>query len=216
MTLDVMSELQRFGAVLTNQHFIYASGRHGPHYINMDTVFPEASLVYEMSRLLVEPFLTQFDTIAGPAVGGVVLCEFAALAANSAGGHASAVWADKDGGEFVFARAGFVRRLTGKRVLLVEDLLTTGGSLAKVRDLVESVGGDIIGASVVCNRGGVTADALKVPRLESLVEVEFESFDADSCPLCNEARPIVLNVGRGSDFKALFPSYRGGFSLAVA
>jgi orotate phosphoribosyltransferase len=152
------------------------------------------------------------DTIAAPAVGGIVLSVLAAAEFHRFGSYeVTAVWADKNGNDFVFERAGFVDHIRGKRVLVVEDLLTTGGSVAKVCRQVEANGGEVVGVSVVVNRGGVTAEDLDVSRLESLANASFEAVDAEQCQLCEQAAPIVEDIGHGAEYKQEHPDYEGGY-----
>ncbi len=206
---DIMQRLSNAGAVLLDYHFVYKSQKHGSGYINMDPIFPDVSLIASMAALMVRPFESEFDTVAGPATGGVVLA-FAA-ASQTPGVRPAAVWADKDGDEFRFERAGFVDHLIGKRVLIVEDLLTTGGSVAKVAAEVERHGGFVIGVSTIVNRGGVTARQLGVPYLEALANVSFEAVDASECPLCDAGVPIVVDIGHGRAYKVAHPDYHGGY-----
>lgn len=205
--MNVLNELENIGAIFTGKHFVYASGKHGSGYINMDIMFPQVELVATLCRDLVKPFEGQFDVVAAPATGGIELGVLSALAANVPG-----VWADKDDeGGFVFERAGFAETLKDKRVLVVEDLLTTGGSVEKVARQVEKEGGTVIGISVVCNRGSVTAEALNVPRLEALANVQFTAEEPENCPLCKAAQPIVENMGHGDDYKKAHPDYAGKY-----
>lgn len=205
--MNILEKLEEIGAIFTDKHFVYASGMHGSGYINMDIMFPNIELMSELCKDLSTPFDGQFDVIAAPATGGIVLSVLSALSAQCPG-----VWADKTGdGGFVFERAGFADAITGKRVLVVEDLLTTGGSVEKVCRAVEQEGGVVIGVSVVCNRGNVTKDTLKVPRLESLANVSFEAQDSGSCSLCAERIPIVANMGHGDDYQKDHPEYDGGY-----
>lgn len=129
----------------------------------------------------------------------------------SAGGTVAAVWADKDGGDFAFTRAGFAELLDGRRVLLVEDLVTTGGSVAKVLRQAVEHGAVIVGVSAICNRGGITAAQLAIPRLTVLADVQMQATEADRCELCAAAVPIVEDVGHGRMLKARQPDYPGGF-----
>lgn len=205
--MDVLKKLEEIGAVFTDKHFVYASGKHGSGYINMDLMFPNVTLVAELCQNLVQPFEGQFDVIAAPATGGIELGVLSALAAGKPG-----VWADKDGnGGFIFERAGFVEAIKGKRVLIVEDLLTTGGSVEKVAREVEKVGGSVVGISVVCNRGGVTAEGLKVPELHALASVNFAAEDPATCSLCAANEPIVSNMGHAEEYKNDHPDYAGGY-----
>jgi orotate phosphoribosyltransferase len=207
-TLDVLAELDRVGAILLDRHFVYKSGKHGSGYINMDPLFPDVALVSAICAELVRPFAGEFDTVASPATGGVVL---AFAAASQAGSDVAAVWADKSEQGFAFERAGFAQHLTGKRVLVVEDLLTTGGSVIGVCREVERHGGTLVGVSAICNRGGVTAARLGVPRLEALATVSFEAVAAQECPLCAARVPIVEDIGHGAEYKAQHPDHPGGY-----
>jgi orotate phosphoribosyltransferase len=210
--MDVLQELESARAVLTDRHFVYKSGKHGSGYINMDMVFPNLSVTRRLCELLAEPFRgAGIEVVAAPAVGGVVVAALTALALDGPDPGVAAVWADKRGDGFAFERAGFADRVAGRAVLVVEDLLTTGGSVSKVCRLVEESGGVVRGVSVVCNRGGVTAGQLGVPRLESLASVDFEAVDESECALCADAVPIVEDVGHGAEFKAGHPDYAGGY-----
>ncbi len=211
MSTDVLADLAAAGAIMTGRHFVYTSGKHGASYINLDLLFPDAKFMLEVCELLAAPFLDEFDTVAAPAVGGVVLAEFTALAATTHDRRPAAVWADKTSKGFEFQRAGFSQHLSGRRVLVVEDLLTTGGSLAAVVSGVRSLGGNVVGASVICNRGQVTPDTVGVDRLVALAQVQFDAYEAESCPLCRDGVPIVEDVGYGADYRMHTPKYAGGF-----
>jgi orotate phosphoribosyltransferase len=211
MTIDVLKELERLGAVIENQHFVYTSGSHGSAYINSDPMFPDVSVVAELADLLIEPYLGRVDTVVAPATGGIVLTVQAGLAFARQNEKVASIWADKRDGGFVFERAGFLQHVTGKRVLVVEDLLNTGGSVEKTCLLVEQHGGKLVGVSVVCNRGSSTTETLKVPELTSLTTVNMAVYDAENCPLCAEARPIVDDISHGDKYKAKHPDYAGGY-----
>lgn len=213
MTLDIRAELEKAGAVLLDRHFVYTSGMHGSGYINMDPLFPKVKLMQGICAGLARPFVDiPVDTVAAPATGGIMLSVLTALASDHwATGTPDAIWADKSGADFVFERAGFAERVRDKRVLVVEDLLNTGGSVAKVCHEVELLGGEVVGVSVICNRGGLNAGNLGVPRLESLLDVSLEVTPKSSCPLCAAGVPIVTDIGHGADFEKEFPDYHGGY-----
>ena len=99
---------------------------------------------------------------------------------------------------------------------MVEDLLNTGGSVEKVRREVERHSGQLVGVSVICNRGNLTADRLGVPRLEALASVNFEAIPADECPLCASAVPIVEDIGHGAEYRATHPDYAGGYITVIS
>lgn len=214
--MDVLRELEAADAVLLNRHFVYKSKKHGSGYINMDPVFPDIYLVNQLCEMLAQPYRgTWVDVVAAPAVGGIILAGLVALSLdNSAAGLHSkvyAVWADKKGDGFAFERAGFADILEEAGVVVVEDLLTTGGSVKKVCEQVKYRGGTVLGVSAIVNRGGVTAEQLGVPRLESLAQVDFEAVDAETCELCDQGVPIVEDIGHGGEYKLAHPDYKGGY-----
>jgi len=116
------------------------------------------------------------------------------------------------GDEVVIRHPGFVikrgydKLVAGKRVLVVEDVVTTGGSAKKVIEATRSVGGDVVGLAVLCNRGGITPkDVADPPILHALVNVKFDAWDEDECRRsgpCSRGVPINTVVGKGKDFLA--------------
>lgn len=210
--MDYLKKLDEIGAVYLNRHFVYVSGKHGSGYINPDRIFPHVELLAELTGKMVEPFLELgVETVATPATGGIAIAMSAARSFLDRGRSVAAVWADKSDGQFVFERSGFIEHLDGKRVLVVEDLLNTGGSVEKVCRAAESAGARLVGVSVICNRGGMTAEKLGVPKLNSLFEVSFSATDPDRCDLCRSKTPIVENIGHGATFKAKNPNHPGGY-----
>lgn len=215
--MDALEELARAGAIYKDRHFVYVSKKHGPHYINMDKVFPDLYVMSRLCRALGRPFREDdIEIVVGPATGGIPLAYLTAL--GLANGNAAlapgVLWADKQGEAFKFERAGFEQQLRRARVLVVEDMLTTGGSVEKVCREIESLEATVVGVSVICNRGGVTAEQLGVRRLESLANVKFEALDLDEngqCSLCREGLPIVVDVGHGGEYKLAHPDYAGGY-----
>jgi orotate phosphoribosyltransferase len=207
----VILALDQAGAVLRNRHFVYRSSKHGSAYVDLDPVLPDVELMSLLCSELGRPFLGEIDTVAAPATGGIPLAVLTAKALGESGASVASVWADKQDGELAFRRAGFKRYLANRRVLVVDDLLTTGGSISEVCRGAEQYGANIVGVSVVCNRGKVTASHLGVPRLESLADIDFDAVSADECDLCIRRVPIVEDVGYGMSFKRRYPDHVGGY-----
>jgi len=188
--------LAESGAVLRDSHVVYTSGRHGSAYVNKDAVYPHTERVRELCSMMAElarPL--RAEVVCGPAMGGIILAQWT--------GHAlglPAVYAEKaPGGGMVLTR-GYDGLVRGRRVLVVEDVLNTGGSLADTVRAVAAAGGTVAGAVALCNRGGVTAEAVGVPVLHALVEVTLDSWAAEECPLCERRVPINTDVGKGRAF----------------
>ncbi len=185
------------GALLTDVHVVYTSGRHGAAYVNKDAVYPHTALVSELCGLLAAAYQDDdVEVVAGPALGGVILSQWTAHHLG-----ALAVYAERTPGGLALRR-GYDSLVAGRRVLVVEDVLTTGGSLAETVDAVRSAGGEVVGAAALVNRGGVTAGGVGAPRLEGLVTLGLESWDAAACPLCRDGVAVTTAVGKGAEFLA--------------
>jgi len=144
------------------------------------------------------------ETVVGPEKGAVLLSHDVAIhLTRLKGDEVISVSADKDGNDgFVFTdlHASFVE---GRRVLVVEDILTTGTSARKTVHLTRNMGGSVIGIGALCNRGGVMPkDVGNVPVLHSLINLDLESWPEGECKLCEQDIPINTNVGHGAEFLA--------------
>ena len=205
-----MEMLGRVGALITDSHIVYASGKHGSAYVNKDAVYPYTAIVAELCGDIVGHFShdaigVEYEVVVGPEKGGIILAQWTAY--NSAhrwaqGKQILAVYAEKEADGFAFHR-GYDRLITDKKILIVEDVMTTGGSVKKVVDAVRALNGDIVGVGALCNRGGVTAaDIGGVPEIFALVNVALEAWPEAECPLCAKGVPINTNVGKGREFLA--------------
>lgn len=193
--------LEQVGAIITNSHIVYTSGRHGSSYINKDALYPHTAETSQVCSFIAAQFADDMiDVVAGPTVGGVILSQWVAHHLHKqAGRSVVAVYAEQQGDthQRVFRR-GYDALLAGRRVLVVEDVLTTGGSARGVVEAVRACGGEVAGVGALCNRGAVDANTLGVPRFVALVSLSLESWDASECPLCQQGVPINTRVGKGA------------------
>lgn len=203
---EVLDILALTGAILTDDHFVYTAVRedgqrwHGSKYINKDAVFPHQDCVEQLCWKMAWRFDgTHIDVVVGPVAGGVA---YAYETAKHLGPNVLRVYADKaDGGGFVLKR-GFDKLVAGKDVLVVEDILTTGSSVASVVQAVRAAGGNVVGVAALCNRGGVTADDIGVDRLECLVTITMDAWTPAECPLCKAGVAVNTEYGHGAQFLA--------------
>lgn len=205
---DVLATLARVGALITGDHLVYTSGRHGSSYVNKDALYPHTAATSAVCARIAERFAgAGVEVVAGPTVGGVIMAQWTAhhLSALS-GREVLAVYAEEElgaGGERRrLFRRGYDALVAGRRVLVVEDILTTGGSVRLVVAAVAAAGGAVVGVGALCNRGGVTAAAIGAPELYSLAEVPLESYAAEECPLCAAGVAVNTRVGKGAAFVA--------------
>ena len=200
IVLRILDEIQ---AVITDSHVVYTSGRHGTAYVNKDAVYPHTKKTSFLCTMLASEFVDdEVDVVIAPAVGGVILSQWTAHHLSCfVGREVLGVYADKtDDGNFVIKR-GYDKLIAGKRVLVVEDVLTTGGSAKKTVEAVRACRGNVVGVGVLCNRGGITTqDLADVPRIAALMEVTLETWDEADCPLCKRKVPINKDVGKGREF----------------
>jgi len=201
---EITEIFARTGAIITNSHIVYTSGKHGSAYVNKDAVYPHISAISALCREIALQFERDWvDAVIAPAVGGVILStRVAEHLSVKYEKEVLGVYADKDGDNFVIKR-GYDKLIKGKRVLVVEDVLTTGGSAKKVVEAVRVCSGYVVGLGVLCNRGGIKPeDVGDTPKLFALVNVHMDAWDEAECPLCKAGVPINTDVGKGREFLA--------------
>ncbi|MBI2623797.1 MAG: phosphoribosyltransferase [Candidatus Liptonbacteria bacterium] len=202
---EILEILKSVGAILTDSHFVGTSGRHMSVYVNKDALYPhtkETSAVCE--AMAARHAGLEVDTVASPVLGGVILSQWVAHhLSRLKGKEVLAVYAEKtlEGG-LVFTR-GYDTFIKGKKVLVVEDTVATGGSLKKILDTVKSAGGIIVAAMVMVNRvpDEINTGTLGVP-FSALVELPTPTYGAAECPLCKQGVPVNTAVGHGKKFLA--------------
>lgn len=203
--LSASGILNDVGAVITDSHIVYTSGKHGTAYVNKDAVYPHTEKISALCSMIAGQFFRNHedvDVVVAPALGGIVLTQWVAYHLSYlTSKEVLAVYAEKTAdGNFVFTR-GYDKLVIGKRVLVLEDVLNTGGSVKKVVNLVRTTGGEVVGLGALCNRGGVTSqDVGDVLKLFSLIDVTLDAWDASDCPLCAQGVPINTDVGKGKEF----------------
>ena len=202
---EVLKILVDVGAIITDSHIVYTSGKHGSAYVNKDAVYPHTKLISMLCReiAMTFPILEGWvDVVVGPAIGGVVLSQrVAEHLSQMQGNEVMSVYAEKDDGGFVI-KLGYDKLVAGKQVLVVEDVLTTGGSARDVVRAVKELSGIVVGVGVLCNRGGITKEDMGVRRLKALVNIRLQVWDEKDCPLCAQDVPINTDVGKGREFLA--------------
>jgi orotate phosphoribosyltransferase len=199
---DPLAILVAHQAIIRDTHVVYTSGRHGQTYVNKDAIYPDTAAISTLCALMAEHFASSgVEVVAAPALGGIILSQWVAHHLTQQGQRVLAVYAEKAEPEGFVFRRGYDRLLDGRRVLVAEDILTTGGSLRAVIAAVRAQGGTVVGAAALCNRGGISAaDIGDPPELFSLAEISLESWEARECPLCARGVPINTAVGKGAEF----------------
>ena len=175
----------RDSGALREGHFILASGRHSSLYLEKFQVLQHPAETERLCAAMASWARSLgIDTVAGPTTGGIILAHEVARQLG-----VRAIYAerreDAAGREF---RRGFALA-SGERVLVVDDIMTTGGSVQETIDAVRSAGGTVAGASVLVDRSGNDA-RLDIP-VRSLWRLDIPSFASAECPLCAKGVPAT-------------------------
>ncbi len=177
---DVLAALKEAGAIL-HGHFQLTSGRHSDTYVQCARVLEDPALTTRLAQAMAASVADeQIDLVAAPAVGGIIIGFAVARALG-----VKFIFSERQQGVMTFRRSFAVR--PGERVLVVEDVVTTGGSVAEVIELVREGGGVVAAVTSIIDRGGDKAfDAEYRP----LLQLEVESMEPQNCPQCAAGTPI--------------------------
>src|SRR5579859_231072 len=205
---EMMQMFADAGAIVTESHFVYTSGRHSSVYINKDALYLHTEVIAALCQRIAGPYdADQIDVVVGPVLGGIVLSQWVAHHLNSrrAGGETLAAFVEKgsEGSDkkFLFTR-GYGKHIAGKNILVVEDLLTTGGTVHQIVEVVREAGGNVVGVSALCNRGNVQPEAVGGVPIHALIEINLQTYMAEECPFCQQGVPINTELGKGRAFLA--------------
>ena len=178
----VLNVFRRVGALLEG-HFRLTSGLHSPGYLQCALVLQhprEAELcgaaIGERVRSL------QPQTVLSPALGGIVIGQEVGRALGI-----RAIFAERQNGSLTLRR-GFALS-PGERVLVVEDVITTGGSTRETIDVARAAGAEVVGAAAIVDRSG-GQQRIDVP-FHALATISLPTYQPESCPMCAAGQPIV-------------------------
>lgn len=179
---DILEHFSGTNALLEG-HFILSSGLHSPKYLQCALALQFPTDAAKFARQIAEQNRDiEIDTVASPAIGGLVIGFAVAAAMN-----VRFIWTERQNGEMT-VRRGFTVK-PGERILVVEDVITTGGSTRECIAAVESNGGKVVAAASIVDRSNGIAD-VGVPRTE-LIRLNVPSYSPDVCPMCAQGLEAV-------------------------
>ena len=199
---EALDVLERVGAFRSG-HFVFTHGRHSDKYINKDAIYPFTKETSLLCRAMAEIFKDDgIEVVIGPAIGAAILSQWVGHHLSELTGRdVASVYADKDGQGGFIVKRGYDRVIARKKTLVVEDLMTTGGSVKKVIEAARHAGADIFGVTAICNRGGVQASDIGNPKkFKPLLDVHLDPWEANDCPLCARNIPVATDIGHGKEF----------------
>ena len=200
---EVMEILKRVGALITDSHIVGASGRHMSAYINKDAIYPHTAEASRIGEFFAENHKDlNIEAVVGPALGGIILSQWTAYhLSRIKGKEIFGVYTEKDRDSNQIFTRGYDKLILGRKILVVEDITTTGGSAKKVVEAVKATGGRPIAVSVIVNREPerVNSETMGAP-FTALSEFPAESYEERDCPLCRQGVPINTAVGHGKKY----------------
>lgn len=174
--MDSIIEHFKYCDAFLEGHFELSSGLHSPNYLQCALALQYPSDASMYGRMIAERFVDHnVDAVASPAIGGLIIGYAVAQAMN-----VRFVWTERQMGEMTLRRGFSVKK--GERFLVVEDVITTGGSTRECIDVLTNAGANVVGAASIIDRSTGTAD-VGVPRI-SLAAIDVPSYEKADCPMC--------------------------------
>ena len=184
---DVRSIFLKTGALLSG-HFVLTSGLHSDTYLEKFAVLQYPELTQRLCEMKAARYAEDnVQVVIGPATGGILLAHGVGKALGT-----SAIFSEREAGRMTLRR-GFAIA-PGERVLVVEDVVTSGGSVQEVLDLVKDCQGHLVGVGYLVDRSGGKADF--GVRAEPLMRLEAQAWPAQECPLCAANQPFTSRGSR--------------------
>lgn len=203
MNDEVIEMLKKAGAVITDSHLVYTSGKHGSVYINKDALYPHTESSSRIGELFAEQYKDMdIDVVCAPALGGIILSQWTAFHLSKLKGkEILGVYTEKDAEKKQVFTRGYDKFVIDKNVLVVEDLTTTGGSVLDVVNTVKNAGGNVVAVAVMVNRDPehVNSEMMGVP-FSSLAVLKAQAWEEADCQLCKTGVPINTTVGHGKKY----------------
>ncbi|MCO1601200.1 orotate phosphoribosyltransferase [Desulfosporosinus nitroreducens] len=183
LTPDEYLDIFRKSEALLEGHFLLTSGKHSSQYMQCAQVLQYP----DRAAILAEGLASQFrdmdvQTVIGPATGGILVAHEVAKALG-----VRSLFTERENG-IMRLRRGFTIS-PGERVLVVEDVITTGGSVREVLTVVQEFGATALGVGVLVDRSGGKVD-FGLPQ-SSIIQLSIQAYEAQDCPLCAQGIPAI-------------------------
>jgi len=183
-TEEVMKKFEQAGAIQKG-HFKLTSGVHSDTYIQCAQVMQYPEFMHNLCSELGKKFRgDDIDVIVGPAIGGIIMAH---VMARVLGPWVRAIFTERENGKMTLRRSFEINQR--EKVLVVEDVTTTGSSVREVMDIVKSRQGKVVGVGVLIDRSGGEVDfGIKT---EKLLTVDIKTYLPEECPLCKKGIPVI-------------------------
>lgn len=190
MTEAEVKELLVKSHAIMDGHFVLTSGLHSPHYVEKFNVLQKPEYTEKLCQAMAEKFKdANIETVVGPMTGGILLAHETGKALGT-----RAIFTERVDGKMTFRRGFSLHE--GERCLIVEDIVTTGGSIKEVIEVVKAHGGIPVAVSMLVDRSGGKANFGDVP-CKALLRMNVETYKPEECPLCKQGLPVTKRGSTG-------------------
>lgn len=178
MVVEILKEVE----ALLEGHFLLSSGKHSNGYCQCAKVLQHPDKAEKVLRVVCEKLKgIDFDIVVGPAMGGVIVAYEVGRQLGK-----PAIFTERENGVMTLRRGFEIK--PGQRVIITEDVVTTGKSFKEAAKVIEDLGGIVV--AVACLADRTPGNVCDYPMYSS-VKLSIDTYDADNCPLCAEGTPYI-------------------------
>lgn len=178
----IIDTLREVGALLEG-HFLLSSGKHSDRYCQCAKLLQHPDKAAKVLKVVADKLKNvDFDVVVGPAMGGVVVSYELARQTGKPG-----IFAEREDGEMTIRRGFKINE--GDKVIISEDVITTGKSSLEVARVIESLGGEVVGISCIVDRRN--NDTMILYPVYSAIKLDINVYDKESCPMCKQGKLYV-------------------------
>lgn len=175
--LDILKESE----ALLEGHFLLSSGKHSNRYCQCAKLLQYPDKAEQVLKVAADKLKdVDFDIVVGPAMGGIVVAYELARQCKKPG-----IFTERENGVMTLRRGFEIK--PGQKVIISEDVVTTGKSSLETAEVIKSLGGEVVGIACIVDR---SVGKVEYP-LYSCIKLDIESYDVDKCPLCKEGIPYI-------------------------
>lgn len=179
MVIDTLKEVE----ALLEGHFLLSSGKHSNRYCQCAKLLQYPDKAAKVLKVVADKLKdVDFNLVVGPAMGGVVVSYELARQTGKPG-----IFAERENGEMTIRRGFQINK--GDKIIISEDVVTTGKSSLEVAKVIEELGGEVVGISCIVDRRA--SDVVIPYPIYSAIKLDINVYEKDSCPMCKEGTPYV-------------------------
>jgi len=191
VTEQEMLDMYEDAGALLNGHFVLSSGRHSARYLQSALVLMHMDNATALAMELIKTIdADDYDMVVSPAIGGLVIGQEVARQLQK-----PFIFTERKEGEMQMRRGFSITK--GAKLLVVEDVITTGGSVRECIAVVREFGGNPTTVLAVVDRAPQQEGRFDIPH-HTVIHLDVETFDTDTCPMCKEGAPAIKPGSRGN------------------